>query len=350
MPESYGTGRLWLTARDPHWVYATWDLPLEQQQRFNALSADGHLIVRTFKDAVGGEIVSEAHVHPESRHWFIHVGRGGTRYAAELGYRDRKGAWHSVATSLATLTPPDTEAEDTTVQFATLPPQVSFEQILEVVASVADEHVPWVEAVQQLRSQGHKELPAPLAAAPPAREDQPPPRPWTPEKARALAEMVSIDDVRRVWVGSLEITELVRRHLQQPASSPPGAQPPPAGQAQFAPGVSAISSPLGAAMPRPGAKGFWFSVNAEIVLYGATQPGATVTVGGRKIRLRPDGTFSYRFALPDGEYHLPITAASADGDNRRSAELRFGRSTIFRGDVGAHPQDPALKPPSINGE
>ena len=48
------------------------------------------------------------------------------------------------------------------------------------------------------------------------------------------------------------------------------------------------------------AKGFWFNVNAELIIYGATEPTARVTLGGHEIKLRPDGTFSYRFSLPDG--------------------------------------------------
>ena len=53
--------------------------------------------------------------------------------------------------------------------------------------------------------------------------------------------------------------------------------------------------------------------------------------------LRPDGTFSYRFSLPDGRYELPAVATSADGTDSRSAGLEFSRSTEYRGDVGNHP-------------
>jgi hypothetical protein len=49
--------------------------------------------------------------------------------------------------------------------------------------------------------------------------------------------------------------------------------------------------------------------------------------------------------LPDGKYDLPAVAASADGDDSRTAALQFSRRTEYRGDVGAHPQDAALKPP-----
>ncbi|MGN6555376.1 MAG: hypothetical protein ACTHLW_16850, partial [Verrucomicrobiota bacterium] len=94
-----------------------------------------------------------------------------------------------------------------------------------------------------------------------------------------------------------------------------------------------------------GEKGFWFNVNAELIIYGATESTASVTIAGRKIRLRPDGSFSYRFALPDGQYELPVVAVSADHTDGRAAELIFSRSTEYRGDVGMHPQSPDLKRP-----
>jgi hypothetical protein len=103
------------------------------------------------------------------------------------------------------------------------------------------------------------------------------------------------------------------------------------------------SSPMGVVEQPPG--GFWFNVNAELVIYGATQPDATVTLGGRPVQLRPDGTFSCRFALPDGEHTVIASAVSAQGDLRQ-AELRFSRRTDYRGETGAAPTDPALKPPT----
>ena len=163
---------------------------------------------------------------------------------------------------------------------------------------------------------------------------------WTPAQEAALAKIVSMDTVRRVWIGSLEITELIRRQLLGDISSMAAAQfslPTSPGGA-----VSSVSSAYGGLEQR---KGFWFNVNAELIVYGATEPDATVTIGGRTIKLRPDGTFSYRFILPDGKYDLPAVATSSDGDDSRSAALKFSRSTNYRGDVGAHPQDAKLKTP-----
>jgi hypothetical protein len=105
-----------------------------------------------------------------------------------------------------------------------------------------------------------------------------------------------------------------------------------------------VSSPFGGRPAR--GKGFWFNVNAELIVFGSTERDATVTIGGRKIKLRPDGSFSYRFSLPDGRYELPVVAVSADETDGRAADLNFSRTTEFLGDVGSHPQNAALKPPS----
>ncbi len=71
--------------------------------------------------------------------------------------------------------------------------------------------------------------------------------------------------------------------------------------------VSSLSLPI-----TPTRRGFWFVVDTEIVVYGATEPGASVTCQGRPVPLREDGTFTLRFALPDGTQHIDCAALSAD--------------------------------------
>jgi hypothetical protein len=330
LPEAYGTKQLFLTARDPHWLYAHWDLTHAQLKKYNGLSADGHLVLRIFRGSVDEKALAEIHVHPESRNWFVPVPDAGAKYLSALGYYDSSRRWVALAVSGATLTPPDSLSEDSTLRFATIPHDVSFEQLLSIIKGALREHVPLVEAVQQLRAQGYKGLPAPEQIR----------KEWTPAQEKALAEVVSMDQVRRIWVGSLEITELVRRQLQHELSSFGLASSP----FMAISSISSFSSPFGG-MARQ--RGFWFNVNAELIIYGATEPDATVTIGDKTIKLRPDGTFSFRFALPDGQYSLPAAAHSADGEETREAHLKFSRGTNYKGDVGAHPQDKRLQPPVV---
>jgi uncharacterized protein len=332
LPEAYGTKRLLLTARDPHWLYAHWDFTGSQLREYNALSADRHLIVRVHRNELGDVPHAEVHVHPESRNWFIHVGVGGARYIAELGYYDDPGRrWVRITTSSPTLTPSDDMSSDTSVQFATIPAETTFDELTSIIKAAVSAHVPLAEAILQLRTMGAKGLPEPEAFAS---------LPWTPEQERALASVVSMDSVRRIWIGSLEITELVRRQLARQVSSAAAAQFEAALPALAA--LGSVSSPFGGMEEK---KGFWFNINAELIVYGATEANAQVSIGGRPIQLRPDGSFSYRFALPDGEYQLPATATSADGEDSRTADLRFSRQTLHHGLVTAHPQDASLKTP-----
>ena len=328
LPESYGTKKLFLTARDPHWLYAHWDLTREQQLKMNAQSADGHLVLRIYQHKIEGHPTYEIHVHPESRHWFTHVERAGFSYVAELGYYSALGKWTRVSTSSGTMTPPDAISSETDTDFATIPFEFPFAKLLELIKAAVCENLPLAQAIEELRRHGYPDLPRVTASGPAV----PLPAHWTPAQEQALAKIINIDAVRRVWMGSLEITELIRRKLAHEISS--------LGVSSF--GVSSLSSPFGG-MEK--AKGFWFNVNAELIIYGATEPDAKVTLGGHEIKLRPDGSFSYRFSLPDGKYDLPAVAVSADGDDARAANLKFSRATEYLGDVGTHPQDPALKPP-----
>ena len=349
LPATYATGEVLLTARDPHWLYTHWDLSDDQQRRYNAFSRDGHLIVRVYIDAPGGKPAAEVHVHPESRHWFIHVNRANTRYVAELGYYSAADKWTLISTSPATLTPPNAISDDATAEFATIPCEVPMQKLLSLVKEAVQENAPLAEALQELRADGHPGLPniQPQPAAHKASHRRWKPGAWTAAQERALAQVISMDHVRRVWMGSLEITELIRRQAalefgalpgQELGAAAPGAPTSPMGEIGA---MAGISSP-GAEAAQP-AKGFWFNVNAELIVYGATEADATVTIGGRKIKLRPDGSFSYRFALPDGKYEMPVVAISADQTDGRAAEMKFSRSTEYRGHVDAHPQDPSLR-------
>lgn len=76
------------------------------------------------------------------------------------------------------------------------------------------------------------------------------------------------------------------------------------------------------------AKDFWLKVDTELIVYGATKPTAKVTVQGKPIQLRKDGTFSLRFALPDGQQRIPVEAISRHGD-RRKITPKVERNTTY---------------------
>ncbi len=77
----------------------------------------------------------------------------------------------------------------------------------------------------------------------------------------------------------------------------------------------------------PENKDFWLVADCELILYGATHADADVSVAGKKIKLNPDGTFSMRFALGEGNTDLPIKAVSKDESEKREIKINISRET-----------------------
>lgn len=109
--------------------------------------------------------------------------------------------------------------------------------------------------------------------------------------------------------GSLEVRELFKKRLEEQISS-----------AQVSSAASFYRKP-------EGKRKFWLVVNTELIVYGATEPDAKVTVQGKSINLRPDGTFTLRFALPDGKQVIPVEAASSDKTDKRRITPVIARKT-----------------------
>jgi len=113
----------------------------------------------------------------------------------------------------------------------------------------------------------------------------------------------------RMGEGSLGLQEMMERRLLQEISS------------------GAISSFFGSGQFRERQRGFWYHLDAELIVYGATEANAKVTLQGRPVQLRPDGTFSARFALPDGEQDIPVTFVSFDEVDHATVRPRVARNT-----------------------
>lgn len=108
---------------------------------------------------------------------------------------------------------------------------------------------------------------------------------------------------------SLELKQLFEERLRRPMGSP------------------AVTSFGSGAFQFGKQRSFWFQLDAELIVYGATEPNAKVTLQGEPIKLRPDGTFTMRFSLPDSRQIIPAVAASADGVEERTIVLAIERNT-----------------------
>lgn len=70
-----------------------------------------------------------------------------------------------------------------------------------------------------------------------------------------------------------------------------------------------------------------FAVDAEIIVYGKSLPGASVSIAGNPVKTKSDGTFTVRMELPDRRQVLPVTAESQDGLQQRTTVIAIERNT-----------------------
>jgi phosphate transport system substrate-binding protein len=75
---------------------------------------------------------------------------------------------------------------------------------------------------------------------------------------------------------------------------------------------------------RPSAD-FWFVVDAELVIHGATEQGATITFDGQKVKLNPDGTFKLTIPFMDNFVDYQMTATSANKEDTKTIQKKFSQ-------------------------
>ena len=311
LPESYGTKKLFLVARDPHILFAYWDLNKVQYQEAARAAHDGKVFLEVYVPGEGR--VQQIHIWDSHKNWYLQVNRPDTSFIAQLGYYRPDGSFEVLARSAEVRTPRDTLSPNTDARFVTIPFNVSFRELYDLIAAQAKPGEELADTLARLQTSDY-ELPFQARV----------PRDLTPAESDELLEYLGDEEVRRRMVGSFEITEILKKRFETMLSS---------GQWTSSAGawVTSVSSPFGASFGKE--RGFHMHVNAELIIYGGTEPNAKVRIDGQDITLSKEGTFSYHFVFPDGKFHIPIDATSADGVETRSALLSFLRMTELEGDV-----------------
>ena len=125
-------------------------------------------------------------------------------------------------------------------------------------------------------------------------------------------KMYALSGGFEVGKSSAELRTLMESRLMNAVTSGSGAG-----------AVSSMSSPV-KIQPK---RGFHFWLECELIIYGGTEPDAKVTMQGRPVQLRPDGTFTLRYGLPDGKYTFDCHAESSDGIEERVITPVISRNT-----------------------
>lgn len=331
LPATYHERVLFLTARDPRWLFCYWDF--DWSVYLPSTFRGG--VRQFFLSIMTGDGIEETlvEIKPEARNWYVPVTKPGTSFFGEIGFFEPNGAWHCIVRSGPATTPADAVAPVDEAEFATVPAHLTFERLLEMVKDHMAEGESLISALSRIAGEGRLQFRAGQAPT------------WTDEQKRLLAALLGDSLIDTLAMGSEEIDQLLRKQLTEKLHSEVSSFS--LVESLFAPAESSLFSGIGAswsAQPFSAARGFFMHVNAEIIFYGGTDPNATVWIDGKEIKLSPDGTFRYHFKLPDGDFAIPIVAQSPDKVEQRSATLSFVRGTAKVGQVDDTAQPPHLDP------
>ena len=303
LPDGYGESRIMLMPRDPQWAYAYWDVPNGHKEELR--SQGGQQLALRIYDVTDIDInhqaphsVQEYLCDEMAREWYLPIPVSDRDYVADIGYRCADGRWLVLARSAPVSIPPVYPSDWIEDAFIT---------------------VNWED---DLKGKTLYNL------VPPAKKQ---------------AMSTGVDQGDRLYdtvFGMTKDTESMRMagslfgSMQQTPEAavssfifPSGvgmwAVPTASGQNMSGAG---FSGSLAEARPRK----FWLVADAELIVYGATEPDATVTIGDRQIQLYPDGTFRFQMSFQDGVIDYPIKAVAVDGEQTRSIHMNFERETPSR--------------------
>ncbi len=265
IPETYNETKMVALVRDPEWVFVYWDISSDTREKLNIPKGRHHkdFAIRVFDITGVNDDVNSAHS------WY------------DVGINDYAISWYIKT------------------------PEPGRSYIFEI-GVYSDEGIFQTIA----RSNAIKMPPVGISA----HHDTSDSEEWMNITEENFMELIRLSgglQIKEVMRGSENISKLLSERLQKNLSS--GAL-----------SSGAISS---AAPEKNKTKGFWLIADAELIIYGATEPDATVFIQGQPVKLTPQGTFSIRFALPDGAQEIPVEAVNVDGDDTRKITITVKRKT-----------------------
>ncbi|MEG4204923.1 DUF4912 domain-containing protein [Microcoleus sp. Pol7_A1] len=342
LPNGYGESRVVLMPRDPEWAYTYWDIPNDRKEELRRQGGQ-QLALRIYDvtdvnlDTQSPHSIQEYPCDELAREWYVPIPVSDRDYAIDIGYRCADGRWLVLARSAQVRVPPVYPSDWIEDQFITL----DWEE--ELQGKTFAELVPPAKKMAQAGngagfSTGNALYEQIFGMA---------------ESAESLRVSGSIFGSMQHVAGSVQQVGIHEQSLSSyvfPSGVGMWAVPTMSGVGMSGVGMSGLTmsgvgmsgltmsgigmsgvgmSGVGFAAPmRP--RQFWLVADAELIVYGATEPDATVYVGGQPIKLNADGTFRFQMSFQDGLIDYPIFAVAADGEQNRAIHMKFNRETPER--------------------
>ena len=266
--------------RDPEWAYVFWQISESDRDKAQSLGAN-KLCLRLYDATDIGEgnlnqgTLREIAVDSYSTEWYLPIPLADKNYKVELGYK-YGFKWKSLAFSSVSYVPGTQPSE----------------QIL-------DKFVPF-------------NLDSPASSEPPSIIQSP-----QGKEANGLHERLyqaAINLPTRRKVGSEEFMEdMNSANLNQNLTD--------SGAGQWSSGLNESGSGI------VNNKSFWLVADSELIVYGATDPSAKLTIGEEEVPLAADGTFRLQVPFRDGSQKYEIKAVDALGDQEKRITMNFDRNT-----------------------
>ncbi|MEM9087239.1 MAG: DUF4912 domain-containing protein [Cyanobacteria bacterium P01_F01_bin.53] len=305
LPGGYGESRIVLLPRDPQWAYAYWDIPNEHKQELR--NQGGSRLALRFYDVTDIDINSQS---PHSlqqyecgevaREWYLPVPVSDRDYTIEIGYVCDDGRWLVLARSASMRIPPVYPSDWIEDKFLT---------------------ISWNE---DLRGRTFAKLVPPSQKAGAAGQAGEGETNAIYDDMVAQAQSAEAQRVAGSLFGSMhQVPEEAVSSFVFPSGAGLWALP-------TASGINMSGAGLFASAPPAKPRKFWLIADAELIVYGATEPDATVTIDGEPIQLNSDGTFRFQMSFQDGVLRYPIVAVAKDGEQTRSIHMDFERQTLSR--------------------
>ncbi len=277
--------------RDPEWAYIFWEISETDRKKAQAQGAS-RLCLRLVdvtgleKSRVNSGTLREVTVDSHSTEWYLPIPVGDRDYRVELGYRFGLN-WISLAFSSIARVPslhPSDQILDQFVPFSLEP-------------TPSDLVEPTPESVEKSDSGLHERL-----------------------------YQTATTHFRKTRVGSEEFHEAGNSKKDLNDS----------GSGLWASGLN--DSGIGGVQPRE--RSFWLVADAELIVYGSTDPSAKLKIGGEDVPLGSDGTFRLQVPFRDGLQNYLIEAEDLTGQQKRNVKMKFERITT---EDNTNPIDKAKK-------
>ena len=265
--------------RDPEWAYVFWQISESDREKAQSLGAS-KLCLRLYDATGAGEgklnqgTLREITVDSYSTEWYLPIPLADRDYKVELGYK-YGFKWMSLAFSTISHVPGSHPSEQILDKF------VPFN-----LDSSSSEPPTVISSPQGQETNGlHERLYQAATSFP---------------KRRKVGSEEFMEDMNSVNANS-NITD--------------------SGLGQWSSGIN--ESGIGMVENRS----FWLVADSELIVYGATDPSAKLTIGKEEVPLAADGTFRLQVPFRDGSQKYEIKAVDASGDQEKSITMKFDRVT-----------------------